>query len=208
MKSFSILCSYVAGLAFVISGFLKLLDPVGTGFIMEEYFKFLHLGFLSGVSVAAGIVMSALEFILGGLMIVRFKMAFTSVAVLVLMGFYLILTLLLAVFNPPMDCGCFGEAVHLTHLQTLIKNTVLSLIWGLPLLLEYAQTGWMAECGTEELGGGTALRVDCRDPEKAPGEGRTCTLWFDPGTHALLRGELAQDGFTVLRCEFEAFETW
>lgn len=146
MKSFSILCSYVAGLAFVISGFLKLLDPIGTGFIMEEYFKFLHLGFLSGVSVAAGIVMSALEFILGGLMIVRFKMAFTSVAVLVLMGFYLILTLLLAVFNPPMDCGCFGEAVHLTHLQTLIKNTVLSLICLPPFFkrrsIEYTCRKW------------------------------------------------------------------
>lgn len=84
----------------------------------------------------------------------------------------------------------------------------LSPLAGLPLLLEYARTGWMAECGMEELDRGAVLRVDCRDPEKAPGEGRTCTLWFDPDTHALLRGELAQDGFTVLRCEFEAFEAW
>ena len=84
----------------------------------------------------------------------------------------------------------------------------LSPLAGLPLLLEYAQTGWMAECGTEELDGEEALRVDCRDPEKASGEGRTCTLWFAPDTHALLRGELVQDGFTVLRCEFETFETW
>ena len=84
----------------------------------------------------------------------------------------------------------------------------LSPLAGLPLLLEYARTGWMAECGTEELDGGEILRVDCRDPEKAPGEGRTCTLWFAPDTHALLRGELAQDGFTLLRCEFDTFETW
>ena len=96
-----------------------------------------------------------------------------------------------------------------TRVETgALDDSGLSPLSGLPLLLEYARTGWMAECGTEELGGGTALRVDCRDPEKAPGEGQTCTLWFDPGTHALLRGELAQDGFTVLRCEFETFETW
>ena len=89
-----------------------------------------------------------------------------------------------------------------------LDGSGLSPLAGLPLLLEYARTGWMAECGMEELDRGAVLRVDCRDPEKAPGEGRTCTLWFDPDTHALLRGELAQDGFTVLRCEFEAFEAW
>ena len=89
-----------------------------------------------------------------------------------------------------------------------LDDSGLSPLAGLPLLLEYARTGWMAECGTEELDGGEILRVDCRDPEKAPGEGRTCTLWFAPDTHALLRGELAQDGFTLLRCEFDTFETW
>ena len=114
MRRFSILCSYVAGLAFIVSGFFKLLDPIGTGFIMEEYFRFLHLGFLRGIAVAAGIAVSAIEFILGGLLVIRFKMRFTAVAALVMMAFYMLLTLFLAIFNPPMDCGCFGEAVHLT----------------------------------------------------------------------------------------------
>ena len=89
-----------------------------------------------------------------------------------------------------------------------LDGSGLSPLAGLPLLLEYARTGWMAECGAEELDGGAVLRVDCRDPEGSPGEGRECTLWFHPDTHALLRGEIAQDGFTVLRCEFETFETW
>ena len=134
MRRFSILCSYVAGLAFIVSGFFKLLDPIGTGFIMEEYFRFLHLGFLRGIAVAAGITVSAVEFILGGLLVIRFKMRFTAVASLVMMAFYMLLTLFLAIFNPPMDCGCFGEAVHLTHLQTFIKNIVLGLICLPPFL--------------------------------------------------------------------------
>lgn len=88
-----------------------------------------------------------------------------------------------------------------------LDDSGLSPLGGLPLLMEYARTGWMAECGTEELDGKQVLRVDCRDPENSPGEGRACVLWFDPDTHALLRGELSQDGFTVLRCEFSQFET-
>lgn len=95
-----------------------------------------------------------------------------------------------------------------TRVETgALDDSGLSPLSGLPLLLEYARTGWMAECGMEELDGRQVLRIDCRDPENAPGEGRECVLWFDPETHALLRGELSQDGFTVLRCEFSRFET-
>ena len=45
---------------------------------------------------------------------------------MVFMGFFLLISALLLIFNPTMDCGCFGEAVHLTHLQTFVKNLVLS----------------------------------------------------------------------------------
>ena len=38
------------------------------------------------------------------------------------------LTLLLVIFNPEMDCGCFGEAIHLTHMQTFLKNVLLCLL--------------------------------------------------------------------------------
>ena len=94
-----------------------------------------------------------------------------------------------------------------TRVETgALDDSGVSPLSGLPLMLEYARTGWMAECGMEELDGSQVLRIDCRDPENSPGEGRACALWFDPDTHVLLRGELSQDGFTVLRCEFTSFE--
>lgn len=141
MRRLAIFCSYVLGLAFMASGFLKLMDPIGTGFIVEEYFKFMRLEFLGGASLVAGIAVSAAEFILGGMALVRYRMRFTSLAILTMMGLYLILTLFLAIFDPPMDCGCFGEAVHLTHLETLVKNIVLSLLC-IPVFLRRGEIGY------------------------------------------------------------------
>ena len=76
-----------------------------------------------------------------------------------------------------------------------------------PVLLRYATEGFIAECAMEETGEGQVLRVICRDPEAKAGEGQECSLWFDPDSHALLRGELSQDGFTVIQCVFSGFAT-
>lgn len=127
-RRIAMICSLVLGVVFVISGLLKLLDPVGTGFIMEEYMKFFGVDFLRGAAVPAGIFMSALELVAGGLMAIRFRPVIVSVVTLVMMTFYSLLTLVLMIADPPMDCGCFGEAVHLTHTQTFLKNLVLMLL--------------------------------------------------------------------------------
>ena len=82
----------------------------------------------------------------------------------------------------------------------------LSPMAAVPLMLEQAGAGFIAQCGLETLENGEVLRVVCRDPEGQPGEGVECTLWFQPETHALVRGELSQDGYTVLTCTFTQFQ--
>ena len=52
----------------------------------------------------------------------------TAWATTILLGGFTLLTLLLWILNPDMDCGCFGEAVHLTHFQSFAKNVVLCLL--------------------------------------------------------------------------------
>lgn len=75
-----------------------------------------------------------------------------------------------------------------------------------PVVLEYAREGFMAECGMEDWEEKQVLRVVCRDPEGTAGTGLECSLWFDPESHAILRAELSQDGFVVIQCVFTQFE--
>ena len=129
MKRF---CGFITGFVFFISGILKLMDPVGAGLVMKEYFKFLHLGFLNPTAIAAGFVFAIAESIVGaGLITGVWRKVMAQVAI-VLQGLFTLLTLLLVIFQPEMDCGCFGEAIHLTHGETFVKNIIL-----LALLLIY-----------------------------------------------------------------------
>lgn len=82
----------------------------------------------------------------------------------------------------------------------------LSPLESVPVLLDYAQSGYIAACGMESQEERAQLRVEYREPEAQPGTGRECVLWFDSDTHALLRGELSQDGYTVIQCVFTDFQ--
>ena len=118
-------CAILIGLVFLASGLLKLLDPVGTGLIVSEYFKFFHLGFLQGTAKALGMVLSLVEATTGAALISGVFRKTTAVVTSILVVFFTIVTLILWIAKPEMDCGCFGEAIHLTHGQTLLKNVVL-----------------------------------------------------------------------------------
>lgn len=121
------LCAFLIGVVFLLAGIFKLLDPVGAGLVMEEYFRFFHVTFLLPTAKATAVVLALAEAILGAGMISgvwRKQVAIITTAMIV---FFTVLTLFLAIFNPVSltDCGCFGEVIHLTNFQTFLKNLVL-----------------------------------------------------------------------------------
>ena len=125
MKRF---CGFITGFVFFLSGIVKLLDPVGAGLVMDGYFDFLHMGFMEPASKLFGVLFALAETIIGtGLITGVWRKPF-ALSALILQGFFTLLTLLLVIFNPEMDCGCFGEAIHLTHMQTFIKNIILCIL--------------------------------------------------------------------------------
>ncbi|MBR1576702.1 MAG: DoxX family protein [Bacteroidales bacterium] len=123
--SFRRFCALLIGLVFFVSGMFKLMDPVGTGLKMVEYFRFLHLDFMIPAGKAVGVAFSLLEALVGAALVSGIARKAAAVTVLALIVFFTGLTLALYLRNPEMDCGCFGEVLHLTHLQSLLKNLVL-----------------------------------------------------------------------------------
>ena len=118
-------CAFVLGAVFLFSGTLKLIDPVGSGFVMSSYFSFLHIGFMDFSAKFFAVAFALTEAVLGVALMSGVWRKAVGTAVICLTVFFTLLTAALVVFNPPMDCGCFGEAVHLTHFQTFVKNVAL-----------------------------------------------------------------------------------
>ncbi len=124
----------IVGFTFFIAGLLKLMDPVGAGLVVDEYLKFLHLGFLRFASNFLGSAAALCETVIGIVLITGVWRKVTAWITLGVLGAFTLLTTALVIFNPVMDCGCFGEAVHLTHFQSLVKNLVLLGLWCLAYL--------------------------------------------------------------------------
>ena len=118
----------IIGLVFLLSGVLKLLDPTGTMLIVQEYLKFFHLTFLMGIAKPMAVALSLLEALVGAALLAGIWRRLIAAVTMIMMAFFTVVTLILLVKNPDMDCGCFGEAIHLTHFQTFAKNVILCLL--------------------------------------------------------------------------------
>lgn len=125
IKILLLLSRLVIGATFVFSGFVKMIDPVGTSIKFQDYFSAMHLDFLVPNALLFAILLACIEFLLGVNVLLSLSPRHTSWYVLIIMSFMTLLTLYLAIANPVSDCGCFGDAVKLTNWQTFGKNIVL-----------------------------------------------------------------------------------
>lgn len=125
MKVLRIISRIFIGLVFIFSGYVKVIDPVGSGIKFGEYFEAFGMHALVPASLVFGIMLAVVELVIGICMLFGIKVKLVSWATLAFMIFFTILTFVLAVFNPVSDCGCFGDAIKLTNWETFYKNLVL-----------------------------------------------------------------------------------
>lgn len=123
----------LVGTTLFVSGSFKLMDPVGTGLIFDEYWKLFGMEALAPASLILGLLLSLAESLLGVAMTTGLFRKTVRIAAASLVGFFTLVTLYLAVRNPAMDCGCFGEWIHLSHTASLLKNLVLLALCGVAL---------------------------------------------------------------------------
>lgn len=120
----------VLALTYLFSGVVKLIDPRGTQYKIEDYgaaFGMSNL-LLEGVPLTLACILGIIEFLMGIYLFfgIRRRLASTlSICFLLVMT---PLTLYLALKNPVSDCGCFGDALILSNWQTFAKNVVLLIL--------------------------------------------------------------------------------
>lgn len=115
------------GILFIISGLIKLNDPLGFSFKLEEYFSqgVLDLPLLMPYALAISIFVVIVEVLLGILLLIGFKPKFTVWSLLAMIVFFTFLTFYSAYFNKVTDCGCFGDAIKLTPWESFTKDVIL-----------------------------------------------------------------------------------
>ena len=120
-------CRLLLSVTFILSGTVKLIDPKGTEYKIQDYLSVLGFAdtLFAAVPLLLAVVFSAIEFVMGIYMLFGIQRRLTSVGMTLFLSVMTPLTLYLAIVNPISDCGCFGDAVKLTNWQTFAKNVVL-----------------------------------------------------------------------------------
>lgn len=115
------------GILFIISGFIKLNDPLGFSYKLQEYFSadVLNLEFLIPFALILAIIIVIFELVLGIMLIIGYLPRFTLWSLLIMIIFFTFLTFYSAYYNKVTDCGCFGDAMPMTPWQSFTKDVVL-----------------------------------------------------------------------------------
>ncbi len=123
-KFITLIFRLFTGALFIFSGFVKLVDPLGSAYKFEEYFSadVLNLEFLIPFSLPFAIALIIIELLLGISLILGSKKKTTLWSLLAITTLFLFLTGYSAIFDKVTDCGCFGDAIKLTPWETFYKN--------------------------------------------------------------------------------------
>lgn len=116
----------LTGATFIVSGFVKAIDPWGTLYKLQDYMEAMHLPDFQNLLIVAAFALSAYEFVVGVFLVLGCFRRSTPIMAAVFMAVMLPLTFWIAVWNPVEDCGCFGDAIILSNWATFWKNIVLT----------------------------------------------------------------------------------
>lgn len=139
-------------ITFIFSGFVKGIDPLGTQYKITDYLEALHIDWMfpSWSTLVMSVLLATAEFAIGIFLLFAIRRRLMSKITLAVMSVMTLITLWIVIADPVKDCGCFGDAVVLTNMETFIKNIILLifavLLWRKPLEMQRLiskQTQWV-----------------------------------------------------------------
>ena len=124
LKALTHISRFLIGALFIYSGFVKLVDPMGSAFKFQEYFgeDVLNLEFLIPYALPFAILLVVIELVLGVMLIVGYLPKITVFSIFTLNCIFLFLTWYSYTYDKVTDCGCFGDAIKMSPKATFYKN--------------------------------------------------------------------------------------
>ena len=133
MKILVNIARVLVGFLFIFSGLVKANDPLGLTYKMQEFFdvwaqnaSLAHLmHWLDNYALPFSIIIITLEIILGVGILIGVWRRFFSYFLLLLIIFFSFLTGYAVLSGKIATCGCLGDCLPLTAMQSFIKDLVL-----------------------------------------------------------------------------------
>lgn len=125
MKLITQICRILVGVLFIISGFIKANDTIGFSYKLIEYFEIFNMHYFVDYAVAIAMFICIFEIMVGVALLLGAYTRLTMWLLLLMIIFFTILTGYSAITGKVTDCGCFGDAIKLTPVQSFIKDVVL-----------------------------------------------------------------------------------
>jgi uncharacterized membrane protein YphA (DoxX/SURF4 family) len=136
MKTLVNISRVIVGVLFIFSGLVKANDPLGLSYKMQEFFDvwaqnsslttIMHG--LDNYALAFSIIMITLEIVIGVGLLIGWSKKFVSWMLLILIIFFTFLTGYAVLSGKIRTCGCFGDCIPLTAIQSFIKDIVLFIL--------------------------------------------------------------------------------
>lgn len=125
MKTLLLAIRWVVGVLFIFSGLIKINDPIGLSYKMQEFFEVWGMLFLNDFSLPLSIAMNVFEVLAGVAVIIGWQMKLFSRLLLILILFFTFLTGFALFSGKIKTCGCFGDCIPLTAAQSFGKDIIL-----------------------------------------------------------------------------------
>lgn len=126
MKTFVNIARVLVGALFIFSGLVKAIDPLGLAYKMQEFFDVWALPlWLNEQALLLSIIMITLEVVLGVALLLGWRTKMVSWLLLLMMLFFTFLTSYVLFSGKIRACGCFGDCIPLTPIQTFTKDIIL-----------------------------------------------------------------------------------
>ena len=128
MKKSVLIIRWIVGLLFIFSGLIKANDTLGLSYKMQEFFEAWGMQSFDNYTFVLSYLMNVFEIVLGVAMIVGFCMELFTWLILLLTVFFAFLTGYAALSGKFKTCGCFGDCLPLSPVQSFLKDILLLIL--------------------------------------------------------------------------------